>query len=93
MTVAYTMTALAEIGEILSFIAADNPKAAANVAGEIEDTVLRIKGNPQLAPVVYKKNVRAVVLGRFNYRVFYSISGDGIIIRNVRSSKRKRPWD
>jgi plasmid stabilization system protein ParE len=63
------------------------------VAEEIDDTILRIQENPKLAPVVYKKDVRAVTAGRYDYRIFYTIGKDRIIIRNVRSTKRRRPWE
>jgi plasmid stabilization system protein ParE len=42
MKVRYTKTALAEIDEIRSYIARDNPKAAAAIAAAIEKTVNRI---------------------------------------------------
>jgi plasmid stabilization system protein ParE len=74
MTVVYTTTSLAEISEILSYIAADNLKAAASVAEEIEDTILRIEENPKIATVVYKKDVRAIIVGRFDYRIFFTVN-------------------
>ena len=89
----YTATALAEINQILSYIAADSLGAAADVADEIKDAVARISENPKLAPVVYDGEVRAIIAGRFDYRIFYVIYGDELIIRNVRSMKRSRPWE
>jgi hypothetical protein len=30
---------------------------------------------------------------KYQYRVFYEVTGTDIIIRNVRSTKRLRPWE
>ena len=67
--------------------------SAAAVADEIKDSVVRISEHPKLAPVVYKGEVRAIVAGRFDYRIFYVVSRDELIIRNVRSVRRQRPWE
>ena len=93
MKVRYTNTALAEIADLLCRIAADNREAAVAVAKEIKSTVGRVSAHPKLARVVYKGDVRAVMVGRFNYRIFYMLDADAVIIRNVRSTKRKRPWE
>jgi len=93
MTLRYTLTALAEIEEICSHIAKDNERAAANVAAAIEHTVAAIVRRPKSAPVVHDGRIRAKLVGRFQYRIFYEIAGPDIIIRNVRSTKRLRPWE
>jgi toxin ParE1/3/4 len=93
MRVRYTATALAEIAEIISYIAKDNPKAAGDVARAIERTVALISNHPKAAPVVHEDNVRARRAGRYQYRVFYVVEEDELIIRNVRSTRRMRPWE
>jgi plasmid stabilization system protein ParE len=93
MTVLYTATALAEIEEICSYIAKDNERAAASIAMAIERAVAAIAKRPQSAPVVYEGRIRAKLVGRYQYRVFYEIAGPDIIVRNVRSTKRLRPWE
>jgi plasmid stabilization system protein ParE len=86
MTVRYTATALAEIEEICSYVAKDNERAAASVAAAI---ALR----PRSAPVVYEGRIRAKLVGRYQYRIFYEVIGPDVIVRNVRSTKRLRPWE
>ena len=93
MTVRYTATALAEIEDICSYIAKDNETAAASVAVAIERAVAAIVKRPQSAPIVYEGRIRAKLVGRHQYRVFYEIAGPDIVIRNVRSTKRLRPWE
>jgi addiction module RelE/StbE family toxin len=93
MKVRYTATAVAEIEEILSHIAADNRSAAAALAVEIQRTVQLIQDNPELGPVVHIGGIRASIVGRFDYRIFYTLASEVVIIRNVRSMKRSRPWE
>lgn len=93
MKVRYTATAVAEIEQILSHIAADNQSAAAAVASEIKRTIQLIKDNPEFIRVVYPGGIRAFIVGRFKYRIFYIVSKNTVIIRNVRNMKRRRPWE
>jgi len=93
MRVHYTETALAEIDEICSYIEKDNSVAAASVAAAIERTIAGIAKRPKLAPIVHDGKVHAKLVERFQYRVFYEIVGQELIIRNVRSTKRLRPWE
>jgi plasmid stabilization system protein ParE len=93
MTARYTETALAEIEEICSYIAKDNESAAADLAAAIERTVAAIAKRPQSAPVVHEGRIHAKLVERYQYRVFYEVTGPDIIMRNVRSTKRLRPWE
>jgi len=49
MKVRYTATALAEISEILAYIAQDSPAAARRMARRIRDTVERLRAFPESA--------------------------------------------
>lgn len=93
MTIRFTETALAEIEEILSYISERNPSATVRVANAITDTIAWIKARPEAPPIVHSDNVRAKLVGRFQYRVYYEVQGGDLIIRNVRSTRRQRPWE
>jgi plasmid stabilization system protein ParE len=93
MKVRYTDTALGEVNEICSYIARDNPPAASDVADAIERTVQLIVERPESAPVVHAGDVRARLVRGFQFRIFYVIDGRQVIIRNVRRTKRSRPWE
>ena len=93
MTVRVTETALAEIDEICAYIAKDNPVAAAAVAAAIERTIAFIGKRPNLAPIVHAGKLRAKLVERFQYRVFYEVEDEFVIVRNVRSTRRLRPWE
>ena len=92
MKVRYTDTALGEVDEICSYIARDNPSAASDVADAIERTVALIAERPESAPVVHAGDVRARLVRGFQFRIFYASDGGQVIIRNVRRTKRPRPW-
>ena len=93
MNVRFTETALGEIDEILSYIATHNPSAAQEVAEAVRATIVRALARPLSSPVVYAGEVRAKLVGRFQYRIYYVVRGGELIIRNVRSTRRQRPWE
>jgi toxin ParE1/3/4 len=93
MKIRFTATAIDEVDEILSYIAQYNPSAAVKVADAIRKAVARAAARPESSPVVYAADVRAKLVGRFQYRVYYVVRGDELIIRNVRSTRRQRPWE
>ena len=92
MRVRFTATALAEIDEICSYVEQDNPTAASNVAAAIARTIVRLTKRPKTAPIVYEGKVRAKLVERYQYRIFFELVDDELIIRNVRSTRRLRPW-
>ncbi len=91
MNVRYTETALREVDEILSHIAADNPLAADEVAAVLQMTVRRLSDYPRLAIETDDPSVRVMPVLPYRYLIFYEIADDTIIIRNVRQSARQRP--
>jgi plasmid stabilization system protein ParE len=71
MSVRVTETALTEIEEICKYIEKNNPVAAGAVAAAIERTIAAIEKRPNLAPIVHDGKVRAKLVERFQYRIFY----------------------
>jgi plasmid stabilization system protein ParE len=93
MKIRFTATALDEVEEILSYIAQRNPSAAVTIADAIRQAVAQAAARPKSSPVVFDNDVRAKLVGRFQYRVYYVVLGDELIVRNVRSTRRQRPWE
>ena len=91
MKVRYTETALREVDEILSHIAADNPLAADEVAAIFQATVRRLADYPRLAIETDDPSVRVAPVLPYRYLIFYETDDDTIIIRNVRHSARQHP--
>jgi plasmid stabilization system protein ParE len=65
MRIRYTATALAEIEEILSYIAADNPAAAAAVRNQVEHTIALIGKFPNIGHLKYRQIVRMLPVRRY----------------------------
>lgn len=94
MKVRYTETALADIDEILAYIAAENPIAADRVASQVEHTIGLIGRFPELGRLKYRNVVRMLPVRRYpQYLVFYAIRDDEVVVLNVRHSARLTPWD
>jgi toxin ParE1/3/4 len=94
MKVRFTRTAAAEIGEIFSYIARDNPKAAATVLEQIDRTIARLAKYPEIGHLKHEPAVRMLPVGRFRqYLVFYTIESDQVVILSVRHGARRRPWE
>jgi toxin ParE1/3/4 len=91
MKVRYTDTALAEISEILSYIAKDNPLAADEVGAVLRAAIARLADYPRLAIETDVPDVRVAPVLPYRYLVFYSVSEESLIIRNVRHAARERP--
>ena len=85
--------ALREIDEILDYIAAENPRASAAVKSAIQQAMEWIAKHPLMSPIVHGHHIRCKLLPRCQYRIFYSIDGPDVLIRNVRSTRRLRPWE
>jgi len=70
----------------------------ATALAEIEEICSYIaKDNERAAASIAMAIERAVAAiakrPQYQYRVFYEIAGPDIIVRNVRSTKRLRPWE
>jgi len=92
MKIRYTATALAEIDEILSYIAEDNPLAADEVAAVLRTTIARLADYPRLAVETDVPNVRVAPVLPYRYLVFYSIDETSLTVRNVRHAARQRAY-
>jgi plasmid stabilization system protein ParE len=93
MRVRYTETALAEIDHIIEYVAQENVIAAAKVSAAIERSISWIERWPRTPPVVHTGGVRAKLVTGYQYRIFYTVDGDEVVLRNVRSTRQLRPWE
>jgi len=91
MKVRYTDTALAEVDDILSCIAKDNPLAAEEVGAIMRATIARLAEFPRLAIETDVPDVRVAPVLPYRYLIFYSVHDDALVIRNVRHAARQRP--
>ncbi|WP_167443150.1 type II toxin-antitoxin system RelE/ParE family toxin [Rhodopseudomonas pentothenatexigens] len=93
MTVRFTRRATEDLREILDYLNARNPAAADRVRQSIAATVRSIADRPHIG----LRNARAPALrsclvGRYPYRVHYSVENAEVWIIHIRHSAR-RPFD
>jgi plasmid stabilization system protein ParE len=89
--VRYTQAALAELGDIFSYIAQYNRAAAAQVVARVEESARRLERFPQMGTPKYKPGVRMIPLRRYPFLIFYTIEADEVLILSVRHAARRRP--
>jgi toxin ParE1/3/4 len=91
MKLRYARGALADLDEIFSYIARDNPRAAARLVTRIEQVAALIAEQPYIGTVTRKASFRRFPVS--NYLIVYEVGPDEVIIQYVRHGARRRPWE
>jgi toxin ParE1/3/4 len=73
LKVVFARRALDQLEEIFSYIAADNPLAAARVVERIRAAAVLLETFPELGRVTDRTGVRVTALPDFPYLLFYSV--------------------
>jgi toxin ParE1/3/4 len=73
MKVSYSRVALAQLDDIFTYIARDNPAAAAEVVAEIEEVIDHLAHFPFAGRLTDEGGVRMFVLSRYPYLIFYKV--------------------
>lgn len=93
MKVRLAKLALAELDAILTYIRAENPRAAERFEGRIKRVFERIAQFPKGAQDVENRpGIRRVPLVRYPYVVHYGIVDGEVIILRVIHGARRDPW-
>jgi addiction module RelE/StbE family toxin len=90
MKLRYERGALADLDEIFSYVAKDDPQAAGRLVARIEAAAARIAATPYLGQVTRNPRFRRFPVG--NYLIVYEVGGDEVVIHYVRHGARRRPW-
>lgn len=93
MKVRLTATAESELNRILGYIESDSPDAAKRVGAAIEQALNWIGRWPLTSPIVPGQRVRSKLVLRYQYRIYYTVSREDVVIRNIRSTRQLRPWE
>ena len=93
MNVIYSPRAIRDLNAIAAYYrAVADPKIAAAIGERIEYLISRVADHPHSGPAVAgRRGVRAVLILRFPYKLFYRVSGEAIEILHIRHTAR-RPW-
>jgi toxin ParE1/3/4 len=91
MKVLYRERALTDLQEIAEYIYPHSRMGVRNVLAAIHKAIESIAEQPLSARQTSDAAVRLKIVGRYGYKIFYSVSGDAIEILHVRHGSR-RPW-
>jgi plasmid stabilization system protein ParE len=92
MRVIYTVEALENLDEILTFIASNYPSAYEAFQSRLQSVINRISAWPDSAQEVAERpGVRVVPLIRYPYKVFYRNTGHAIEILYIHYAARDAP--
>jgi toxin ParE1/3/4 len=91
MKVRYRALALADLASIFEYLNERSPTGARNVLEAIHDAIEEISVHPRAAPQTSDPELRVKILGRYRYKIFYSVTEDAIEIIHIRHAAR-RPW-
>jgi plasmid stabilization system protein ParE len=87
----YRERALADLEEISAYITERSPIGAINVLAAIHAAIGEIALNPLGSRRTSDRQVRVKIVRRYLYKVFYTVTDNGIEILHVRHGAR-RPW-
>jgi plasmid stabilization system protein ParE len=92
MRVVLSRLALAELDQILSYIAERSPSGARNVEARFRHVFELIGRYPEAAERVEQRpDVRRMPLGRYPYAVYYEIGREEVTVLRIMHGAR-RPW-
>jgi toxin ParE1/3/4 len=91
MKLRYARGALSDLDEIFSYIARDNPRAAARLVARIEQVAALIAERPHIGTMTRKSGFRRFPVG--NYLIVYEVGAGEVIVQYVRHGARRRPWE
>ena len=91
MRLRYTRRASRNLDRIFSYIAQDNPAAAARVVARIEQLAEALLYAPGSGIATDRPPIRRVPVVGSPYLIFYEVRGEELIIHHIRHGAR-RPW-
>jgi toxin ParE1/3/4 len=91
MKVRYRERALADLEQISVYLDERSPAAARKVMDAIHAAINSIADQPLSARRTSDATVRVEIVGRYYYKIFYSVGVDAVEILHVRHGAR-RPW-
>ena len=88
MRLRYTLPALADLDEVLDYIAAHSPQGARNVQQRIRAVIDLLLRHPYVGTPTHDRSIRRITTPPYPYLIFYQGAGDELIIHAVRHGAR-----
>lgn len=94
MRVVLSRLALAELDEILRFVAERSPLGADHVEARVRSAFDLIARHPEAAQRLEQRpDVRRLPLARFPYVLYYEVARDQVTVLRILHGAREQPWD
>ncbi len=89
MRVVYRELALADLEQIFRYLEERSPVGAHSVTSAIYAAIADIAESPESARRTSDPTVRIKVVGRYGYKIFYSVGAEAIEVLHVRHGARR----
>jgi toxin ParE1/3/4 len=93
MKVRYAEPAADDLDDALTYYRDHAPSFVVEFSDSIDDAIARIAENPYAAQETEQPGIRRWYLRRFKYSIFYTISGEEVVIVYIRHAARRWPWE
>jgi toxin ParE1/3/4 len=84
----YTLPALADLDQILDYIAARSPQGARSVQLRIQAVIELLLRHPYIGMPTDEPSIRRMTTPPYPYLVFYEVANDELVIHAVRHGAR-----
>ena len=91
MIVEWSFAARTDLRDIFDYILTDNPRAAGDVLGQIEQAVSRLGERPGMGRPGRVEDTRELVIANLPYVVPYAVSRNRVFILRVLHAARQWP--
>lgn len=88
MRLRYTLPALADLDQILDYIAARSPKGAVYVQARIKAITDLLLRHPRIGAATNDPTIRRMTTSPYSYLIFYEVTDAEVIIHAVRHGAR-----
>jgi toxin ParE1/3/4 len=83
--------AVADLDAIRDYVAQRNPSAAERIRLRFETLVTALSEFPQIGHATQLSGIRAIAIGAYPYRIYYTIITGTLVILRVRHAARHEP--
>jgi plasmid stabilization system protein ParE len=84
----YTLTALAELDEVLTYLSERSPLGAQSVRQRLHTMIGFVATHPHAGTELKGRGLRRIAALPYPYLVFYRVEGDEVIVIGVRHAAR-----
>ena len=89
MNLRYTPKALAELTDILAYIAERSPQGARNVQARIQAITALLVQHPHSGQLTSESGLRRIVTLPYPYLIFYEVTAEEVVVIGVRHAARE----